>query len=72
MIPESEYRDDHRQQVSHVVVEGHGLADTADGELSGVMARAELERRECLECEGLGHQPVCRHCEGTGDEPDGH
>lgn len=65
-----EERQDHAHAISHVLVEGHGVADTSDGELSGVMARAELERRECLECEGLGHQPVCRHCNGTGDEPD--
>lgn len=70
MIPESEHRDDHAHAISHVLIEGHGLADTADGELSGVMAREELHRRTCLDCEGTGIQNPCRTCLGTGDEPD--
>lgn len=63
-----EAREGHAHAISHVLVEGHGLADTSDGELSGSMARAELERRTCLDCDGAGMQRVCRTCEGQGWE----
>lgn len=39
-----EQRAEHTYRLSHVLVFGHGLADTTDADLAAAMAKAELER----------------------------
>lgn len=68
MIPDAEQRG-HPHQLSHVPVEGHGVADTEDSQLATAFVRAELERRDCLTCDGLGHCDPCPTCGGSGEEP---